>query len=902
MKFPGTGWFWTIATVLAMVAVCPVPSHAQSDWTYEYQDDFSTDKAQADSYIHSVFWPQGAFPPSEPYLYHVDTGTQQELGFGDYNGEPAYLGYRFPVGRIRPGRAVFGSLQVSVRLPYGSEAASSLSGYLRYRYSDDGVNWSSPQRLDPGSHDILIESMRGACYIIFFGTEMLIDNLDVSLYSSPATIRVPQDAATIQQAIDAATGGDIVEVAPGTYAGDGNRDIDFRGKAITVRSAQGPEATTIDCEGHRGFYFHSAEGPDSVLRGFTIIGAVAPGSQIPADNLSWNSSSIHPIGAGIFCEFSSPRIVDCVLRQCSAELGGGIGVVAGQPVIIDCTIEECRAGGQGTAQSGGRGAGVGLIRNSVGTFIDCTISRNAGYHDSRGAGVYCWRSEARLTGCDISFNSAPGSLTGGGLYCGGSSANLVLANCIISGNTADVGAGIYIGSSAGTSSADSVIESVDITNCTIVRNTLSGTQTASSAAGGIHSVSSDIAVRNSIVWFNEGVPVLLVSPASDSPVLYSDLEGGYSGQGNIDADPLFASVDDADYHLRSLLGRYEPSRQTWVTDGDHSPCIDAGDPQDPLGAEPLTNGKRVNIGAYGGTVEASKGEGAWVFHVDGAIGSDSNSGLGRTNAFATIQRAVDEALNGDTIMVWPGVYREQVILESKAITLQSADDAAVVTAPVGYAFSFYYAESSMCVLRNFVITGCGEAAIHCDGASPKLTNLTVTGNLYGISAWGGADPDITSCILWNNQNGDLYHCRASYSDVEQADAVGQNNGNVSVDPLFADPTGGDYHLMSRYGRYLASQDRWVTDSVTSPCIDAGDPSVRPGRERIPRGGRINMGAYGGTPSASLSGWPSWSDIAGIEPLSPAERGLESVFTLQNVLLEPESTTGTEDYRMVNPEF
>ncbi|MHC4509885.1 MAG: right-handed parallel beta-helix repeat-containing protein, partial [Planctomycetota bacterium] len=633
-------------------------------------------------------------------------------------------------------------------------------------------------------------------------------------------------------------------------------------------SAEGPGATTIDCEGHRGFYFHSAEGPDSVLRGFTIVGAVAPGSQIPADNVSWNSSSTHPIGAGIFCEFSSPSIIDCVLRQCSAELGGGIGVVAGQPTVTDCTIEECQAGGQG--------AGIGLIRGSIGAFIDCTISRNVGHHNSLGAG--------------------------GGLYCGGSSANLVLENCIISGNTADVGGGIYIGSSAGTSSADSLIESVDIINCTIARNTLSGTQTASSAAGGIHSVSSDIAIRNSIVWYNEGVPVLLVGPASNSPVLYSNIEGGYSGQGNVDADPLFASADGTDYHLRSVLGRYETSSDTWVIDNDYSPCIDAGDPQDPVGAEPLTNGKRINIGAYGGTVEASKGEGAWIFHVDGANGSNSNSGLSRNDAFATIQKAVDEALNGDMVMVWPGVYREQVVLESKAITLQSADDAAVVTAPLGYAFSFYYAESLKSVLRNFVITGCGEAAIYCDGASPMLTNLTVTGNLYGISAWGGANPDITNCILWNNQNGDLYHCRASYSDVEQEDAVGQNSGNISMDPLFADPANGDFHLMSRYGRYLASQDRWVTDSVTSPCIDAGDPSVHPGRERIPRGGRVNIGAYGGTPFASLSGWPSWSDATQVEPGSPVENEPESVFSLQKVLSEPESTTGTEDYRMVDPGF
>jgi hypothetical protein len=860
MRHQGTGWSWITATVLASAALCLAPGQVWADWTYEYQDDFSTDKAQTDSYIHSIFWPQGAYPPLEAYLYHLDTGPQRELGFGDYHGESAYLGYRFPAGRTQPHRAVSGNMRIDVRLPYGNDAASSLSGYLRYSFSPDGINWSNPQELDPGSHDISIESLRGVCYVIFFGTEVLIDNLAVNLYNSPATIRVPADAATIQQAIDSASDGDIVEVASGTYSGSGNRDLDFRGKAITVRSADGPQATTIDCGGHRGFYFHSTEGPDSLLRGFTIIGGRAPGSEIPPDSAPWSSSPTHPVGGGIFCEFSSPSIIDCVIRQCAAELGGGIGIVGGAPTIMDCTIEECQAGGLGSAKSGGRGAGIGLIRSSDATIIGCTINRNVGYQDSLGAGVYCWQSQVRLAGCDMSFNRAPGGLKGGGLYCGGSSAGIVLENCIASNNRADVGGGIFIGSTS-QAPADSIVESVRITNCTVAHNTLSGVQAATSTGGGIHSVTSDIAIRNSIVWYNAGVPVQLVGPASSSPVLYSDIERGYSGQGNIDTDPLFASTGGDDYHLRSMSGRYDPTGGRWVEDSEHSPCIDAGDPQDPVGAEPLPNGRRINMGAYGGTVEASKGEDPWIFHVDRVHGSDSNSGLSRADAFATIQRAVNEAFSGDTVMVWPGVYAEEVLLSGKSIALQSADDAAVVTAPTGFAFSFYTAESSRCVLRNFVITGCGEAAIFCYSASPTLTNLTITANLFGISAREGGNPGITNCILWNNRNGDLSQCRARYSDVAQADAVGRDSGNISTDPLFADPASSDYHLKSRYGRYSPIDGKWVTDSVTSPCIDAGDPSDSPGRERMPRGGTINMGAYGGTPFASLSGWPSWSDVS-----------------------------------------
>ena len=80
-------------------------------------------------------------------------------------------------------------------------------------------------------------------------------------------LRVPADYPTIEAAILAATPGDVVMLDDGVYTGDGNRELDFGGKAITVRSASGNPATCIiDCGGAaQGFYFRNAEGPDSVL-------------------------------------------------------------------------------------------------------------------------------------------------------------------------------------------------------------------------------------------------------------------------------------------------------------------------------------------------------------------------------------------------------------------------------------------------------------------------------------------------------------------------------------------------------------------------------------------------------------------------------------------------------------
>jgi hypothetical protein len=849
----------------------PAVDQAGAEWLYDYRDDFTTDKAQEDSYLHSVFWPEGAFPPPEPYLYYQGESSKRALVFMDYVGQPAHLGYCFPIGPAQALRSVKGTLQIDVRFAGNADVSPSPAGYLLYSISDDGGTWSIPEALGAGHQQIAMESVQGTCYIIFFGTRVMVDNLRVQLHSPPATLRVPQDFKTIQQAIDAAADDDVIEVDAGTYTGAGNRDIEFRGKAITVRSAAGPEQTIIDCStstgatagGHRGFYFHQGEKSNSVLRGFTIRGGRVRGSEVLADHLQWNRSSGHPVGGGIYCEFSSPTIINCVITGCGAEVGGGIGCVGAAPAIVDCLMENCTAGGLGACESGGRGGGIGLIRASDAKISNCRIRNNSGYYNSYGAGIYCWQSSAAMNGCELSSNTAPGNVQGGGLYCAGPLTNVVLKHCIISHNAANAGGGIFAerrtdASDASQGQAQGQRCSVRVTNCTIAHNRLSGPQMPPFPGGGIHSIDTDIVVKNSIVWYNDGTPVFLIKPASKSPVVYSDIERGYLGQGNIDEPPLFAPTHVPDYHLQSIYGRYNPQTGRWVIDINHSLCIDAGDPRDPIGHEPYPNGNCINMGAYGGTRQASKSIGHLVYHVDRPNGNDANNGLSRARAFATIQKGVDSARNGDTVMVWPAVYEEEVSFDGKAITVQSAADAAVVTASTGYAFSFYTGERSESVLRNFVIRD-SEYAIFCNGASPTITNVTIVNNGFGIAAYGGGEPDITNCILWNNASGDLFQCQARYSCIEES---GHNDGegNISANPLFADVGNADYHLRSRYGRYWPEHNVWIIDRTISPCIDAADPAVYPRSERMPHGGRMNMGAYGGTPYASMSEWPLEGDV------------------------------------------
>ncbi|MBN2270935.1 MAG: hypothetical protein JXN61_09995 [Sedimentisphaerales bacterium] len=239
------------------------------------------------------------------------------------------------------------------------------------------------------------------------------------------------------------------------------------------------------------------------------------------------------------------------------------------------------------------------------------------------------------------------------------------------------------------------------------------------------------------------------------------------------------------------------------------------------------------------------------WHVDAVGGDDLNNGLSHGTAFKTIQKGVDTAEDGNIVLVWPGVYVEQIFFYGKAITVKNADYPAVIEAPWQDAVSFIAGEGPGSVLSNFVIRQ-SMTAIACNNeSSPTLKNLTIIDNDFGIAAYEASDPDITNCILWNNEYGDLFGCEARYSCVETASA---GNGNISIYPMFAD-FGGDYHLLSDFGRYVPAYGLWAFDDETSPCIDAGDPAEDPSGERMPNGGRINMGAYAGTPYASMSEWP-----------------------------------------------
>jgi hypothetical protein len=139
-----------------------------------------------------------------------------------------------------------------------------------------------------------------------------------------------------------------------------------------------------------------------------------------------------------------------------------------------------------------------------------------------------------------------------------------------------------------------------VTNCTFSNN-------AAEKGGGMYNdYNAGARVTSCIFWAN--IPDQMYTSGGTSQIAYSDVQGGWPGKANIDIDPLFAEAANGDYHLKSEAGRWDANSQSWVIDEVTSPCVDAGDPNSDWAAELWPHGRRINMGALGGTPEASMSE------------------------------------------------------------------------------------------------------------------------------------------------------------------------------------------------------------------------------------------------------------------------------------------------------
>jgi len=392
-----------------------------------------------------------------------------------------------------------------------------------------------------------------------------------------SVIHVPADCASLPQAVNAIPEGGTVIVSPGTYSGY----VFLDGTDFTLRSIDPEAPETVATTVIGDIVFNGSETPDFLLSGVTAASITGHNTQASIERCRIQN------GDGISnCDGA---ISNCIVQQCDGALGGGLEGCDG--LIDHCTI---------TGNSAYYGGG---LYNCNGTISNCLISGNyaQAYHQTGGLSP-AWEGD-EVAALDDWYQSR-----GGGLYgCDGT-----IVNCTIVNNKVLVPLDLY-------------------------GNILSDTD---AYGGGLDACNGTIS--NCIIWGNQahyGAQLYNCSTPVYSCIM--DWTGG--GTGNISSDPFFVyngtwddndtplkGADDlftaGDYHLQSEFGRWQPQQQLlndngtpadpnddfwyttpveWAYDAVSSPCIDAGDPVSAWQNELWPHGARVNMGAYGGTAEAS---------------------------------------------------------------------------------------------------------------------------------------------------------------------------------------------------------------------------------------------------------------------------------------------------------
>ncbi len=438
--------------------------------------------------------------------------------------------------------------------------------------------------------------------------------------TAPAlVINVPIDQPTIQAGIVAATTGDTVLVADGTYY----ENIDFLGKAITVTSANGPLSTTIDGSTVDWVAtFENFEGLDSLLEGFTItngtggiysygVDAANKTSPTLRGNTITGNSAIYS-GGGISCYYSDALIEQNIITGNTAAdgSGGGISIQHSESLITqneisgnsatstgggiygtssDLTITRNTISGNG-ALSGGGISFMGSTQNLV--MTDNVISGNIATYDGGGIRLRDTQTTVYIHNNVITDNEAGDN--GGGIYHD-SYGPLSLSGNRVSGNSANRGGGVSCFNIITANISNNLITdntaqqrggglNFAATTADLLNNTIIGNQVTNGEGGGIRAQTSQLTLVNNILFFNSALDAASKEYWGEHQYegyvdfSYCDVEGGQSsvnvepiehltwGAGMIDSDPLLVNGPLGQAYLSQIA----------AGQASDSPCLDAG--------------------------------------------------------------------------------------------------------------------------------------------------------------------------------------------------------------------------------------------------------------------------------------------------------------------------------------
>jgi predicted outer membrane repeat protein len=447
-----------------------------------------------------------------------------------------------------------------------------------------------------------------------------------------ATLNVPAAFPTIQSAINAAAPGDIVVVANGTY----HERIDFLGKNITVRSATpaDPSLTTIDADLLGTAVTMNGVGASAKLSGFTIL---------EGDATTGGGADIN----------GNPTIKNCRFELCDATSGAG-AFVSGDAIFQECEFVSNSATGGGAIEASGNI-----------TIENCHFELN---HATVG-GALSLLGDATVTNCTFLDNDATNAssvMVNGGLaafdrctFDDGDSTciyvytALALSNSVILNTTTAI-------------STNSTLNPVSV----VIGNSTIANEGTNGISLGDYGHNTSLVVRNSIIGTstNSIVSVGTGSSTETISVEYSDVEGGWAGTGNINAEPDFVDLAAGDVRLRRGSPCVDagnnaavPAFLTLDRNSDARFINDPGAVDTGAGASPI-----VDMGAY---------ERPNLTRYVNVAATGLNDGSSWADAYVDLRDALSDAWLGgvDYIMVAKGVYQPDAGTGARNMTFQLAD-------------------------------------------------------------------------------------------------------------------------------------------------------------------------------------------------------------------------------------
>jgi len=370
---------------------------------------------------------------------------------------------------------------------------------------------------------------------------------------------------------------------PAYHVIEGNNRATLDGFSITGGRADGEESLGYG----GGMYNHGGGVSVANCRFYGNYGLLGGamhnclGASAIVENTVFFNNQASEMGGGIYNKAASHRLTNCTFLYNTARDGGGVYNEGGGPRLISCYLGFNNATGSGggvynngagptitstTFESNTAGMDGGGIYTTGGILVAANCTWQANTAQNAGGGAYNSAGTQSFSACRFTANAS--SVKGGGIYNGGNCAPS-LVNCLFSGNISGTAGGAAYNEGGGIQS---------FTNCTVYGNT-------ADTCGGIFTrTGSTGAIVNCILW-NDGNGEIAVDNGGIATADYSDIQGGWPGQGNLDADPALRNPAAGDFRLRAV-----------------SPCIDAGTaanaPLTDLAGVVRPQGSEFDMGAY----------------------------------------------------------------------------------------------------------------------------------------------------------------------------------------------------------------------------------------------------------------------------------------------------------------